>query len=279
MRGVAGSSLFAIFAVLLLPAIPLAAQQSPESFHWVDFHAQQDQSVVVWVTNALETQKWTAIREIGVEYDAALVITTTRKTPQTPPALDTFSLWSVSLTTHDTKLLLSGANLRVLDWMLFAIGWPRELGILYDDCNECDAATFLTALHYDDRVHGWAARWMRGSQAIPVSNATAPQGVTASSAFAVLADSNGLEEVGTWNHLDFGSEKPPEDYVYLYDVNPTDYAERTQLLHGPQADVLKRRICLGSDAVSGLERGQDSLLCQFFKLPALQKATRPRANK
>jgi len=271
MRGVAGFSLFTFFAVLLLPATPIGAQQSPDSFHWVDFHSPQDQSVVIWVTNALAEQKWTAIREIGVEYDAALVVTTLRRTPQTPPNLDTFSLWSVSLTTHNAKLLLSGANLRILDWMLFAIGWPRELGILYDDCNECDAATFLTALRYDDRVHGWAARWMRGSQAIPVSNATAPQGVAASSAYAVLADSNGLEEVGTWNHLDFGSEKPPEDYVYLYDVNPADYAERTQLLHGSQADALKRRICLGSDAVSGLERGQDSSLCQPFRGPALPR--------
>src|SRR5579863_6390391 len=123
-----------LLAILALPAT-VGAQASPDNFRWIDFHAQPDQDVIVWVTRALDPEQWTAIREIGVEYDAALVVTTLRKTPQSPPGLDTFSVWSVSLTSHKVNALLKGANLRLLDWMLFAVGRPRDLAALYDDCN------------------------------------------------------------------------------------------------------------------------------------------------
>jgi hypothetical protein len=230
------------------------------------------------VTNSLASQKWTAIREIGVQYDAALVVTTLRKTPQTPPALDTFTIWTVSLTSHEAKLLLTGANLRILDWMLFAVGWPRDLAALYDDCNDCVASTFFTAFYYDQRQHGWAARWLRGSQAIPLSTASAPQGVTTTQAYAVMADDNGHEIIGSWNHFDYGQQKPPQDYVYLYDVDPANYTERTQLIAGKAADALKRRICSGSDAVTGLEAGQNSALCAPFSSGVPHKAGRKPGN-
>jgi hypothetical protein len=266
-------------AILALP-LSLAGQSSPDSFRWVDFHGQQqDQDVIVWVTRALDPEKWTAIREIGVEYDAALVVTTLRKTPQSPPALDTFSVWSVSLTNHNVNLVVKGANLRLLDWMLFAVGRPRDLAALYDDCNECDASTFFTAFYYDITQHSWAARWMRGSQAIPVTNASVPQSGTASEAYAVLADENGHEIVGTWNHFDYGAEKPAEDYVYQYDVDPLTGLERTQRLDGKASDALKKGICGGSDAVAGLSRGQDSPLCQQnAKAPPSHRAGRKPAN-
>lgn len=258
-------------SVLLAPAGSLFAQQSPDNFHWVDFHAPQDQGVIVWVTRSLEPERWTAIREIGVEYDAALVVTTLRRTPQTPPALDTFTVWSASLTDHSVKPIITGANLRILDWMLFAVGWPRDLGALYDDCNDCVASTFFTAFYYDQRQHAWAARWLRGTQAIPLSTAGTPQGFTVSSAYAVLAENNGHEIVGTWNHFDYGKQKPPEDYVYQYDVDPANYTERMLTLTGQTADALKRRICAGADAVTGLAHGQDSPICLPFKTPAPRK--------
>ena len=271
MHGVFRGILLGLAAAMLACALPLIAQQSPDNFHWVDFHAQQDQGVVVWVTRSLEPERWTAIREIGVEYDAALVVTTLRKTPQTPPALDTFSVWSASLTDHSVKPIITGANLRILDWMLFAVGWPRDLGALYDDCNDCVASTFLTAFYYDQRQHGWGARWMRGTQAIPLSSASSPQGVTLSSAYAVLAEDNGHEIVGTWNHFDYAGQKPLEDYVYQYDVDPANYTERMQVLTGKNADALKQRICVGTGAVSGLAHGQDSPICQPIRTPAPRK--------
>jgi hypothetical protein len=277
MHGVLRGLLLALLAAALDPATALLAQQSPDNFRWIDFHSKQDQDSVVWVTRSLDPEKWTAIREIGVEYDAALVVTTVRKTPQTPPALDSFSVWSASLTNHSITLLLTGTNLRLLDWMLFAVGRPRDLGALYDDCNECDASTFLTAFYYDVRSHNWAARWMRGNQAIPLSSASALQGVTSAQAYAVLADPNGHEIVGAWNHLDYGKEKVPEDYVYQYDVDPSNDLERTQLLSGKNAEAMKRRICVGSDAISGLARGQDSPLCQS-KIQSPHGTARKPAN-
>jgi hypothetical protein len=277
MHGVSRGLLLALLAAALAPATPLIAQQSPDNFHWIDFHLKQDQDTVVWVTRSLDPEKWSAIREIGVEYDAALVVTTLRKTPQTPPALDSFSIWTASLTNHSITLLLTGTNLRLLDWMLFAVGRPRDLGALYDDCNECDASTFLTAFYYDVRSHNWAARWMRGNQAIPLSSANAPQGVTSAQAYAVLADPNGHEVVGTWNHLDYGKAKAPEDYVYQYDVDPSNDLERTQVLSGKSAEAMKRRICVGSEAVTGLARGQDSSLCQS-KIQSAHGTARKPAN-
>jgi hypothetical protein len=277
MHGVFRGLALALLAATLAPATLLLAQQSPDNFRWIDFHSKQDQDTVVWVTRSLDPEKWTAIREIGVEYDAALVVTTLRKTPQTPPALDSFSIWTASLTNHSITLLLTGTNLRLLDWMLFAVGRPRDLGALYDDCNECDASTFLTAFYYDVRSHNWAARWMRGNQAIPLSSANAPQGVTSAQAYAVLADPNGHEVVGAWNHLDYGKAKAPEDYVYQYDVDASNDLERTQVLSGKSAEAMKRRICVGSDAVTGLARGQDSPLCQS-KIQSPHGTARKPAN-
>jgi hypothetical protein len=276
MRHVTRGIFTALSVTVLALPIFVCGQSSPENFHWVDFHGQQDQDVIVWVTRALDPEKWTAIREIGVEYDAALAVTTLRKTPQSPPALDTFSVWSVSLTNHKVNLVVNGANLRLLDWMLFAVGRPRDLAALYDDCNECDASTFFTAFYYDITQHSWAARWMRGSQAIPLTSASVPQSAAVSQAYAVLADENGHEIVGTWSHFDYGSEKAAEDYVYQYDVDPLTGLERTQRLDGKTADALKKRICGGSDAVTGLARGQDSPLCQqSAKAPAPRRAHKP----
>jgi hypothetical protein len=86
--------------------------------------------------------------------------------------------------------------------------------------------------------------------------------VTVSEAYAVLADPNGHEIVSTWNHFDHGKLKDPEDYIYQYDVDPLSGLERTQRLNGKEAEAMKRRICAGTDSVTGLARGQDSSLCQ-----------------
>ena len=77
---------FIIFAATLLLSIPAHAQQTSGTFRWIDFHDAKDQNIVAWVTRSLQVEKWTAIREIGVVYDAALVVTTDRMGPQSPPA-------------------------------------------------------------------------------------------------------------------------------------------------------------------------------------------------
>jgi hypothetical protein len=278
MRLVSPSLFFVLLAATL--SAPLPAQQAPDSFHWIDFHSAKDQNVVAWVRRSLDPEKWTAIREIGVEYDAALVVTTQRATPQSQPSADTFTVWNLSLTSHVVAPLLQGVNLRLLDWMLLADGEPRELGALYDNCNECAASTFLTAFHYDLPHHMWTGRWMRGTQAVPIWNTNPSQGVDVTQVYAVLSEPNGRQLVGTWNHFDYGAEKRPEDIVYRYDLDPFSGLERTQMLMGKEAEAMKQRLCGAPSVSPELARGQDSVLCQQTLKPrvARKPVTTPPAN-
>ncbi len=136
------------------------AQQGDPAFHWVDFRSEADQPVIVWVTRALSPEKWTAIREIGVLYDAALVVTTERSSPDGLPSSDTFQIWSVNLANKMKTPLLKGVNLRWVEpgWRLRE-GSPRELAALYDDCRDCAATTFShDDFHYDYSQHIEARR-------------------------------------------------------------------------------------------------------------------------
>ena len=258
-----------------------ATAQAPDAFRWINFHAAQDQDVLNWVTRALQQQKWTAIREIGVEYDQALVITSNRNSPQGTPNRDAFSIWSVSLANRALTHIVDGTNLRIADWLLLNPTEPRELGILYDDCSDCEATTYFTSLHYDLRQHTWAARWLQGGgKTIAVWTSKDPLGVTQTQVYAVMADSNGHEVLGTWNHLDYGKQKAPEDLVYRYDVDPQSDMERTIPLFGRDAANMRDRLCRAQDAVPGLYRGQDSSLCQAAPKPHYERkpVTTPPAN-
>jgi hypothetical protein len=279
MRGV--RSRFFLFAVWIASALsnslPLDAQQ--DTFRWMDFHSVKDQDIIVWVTRSLEAEKWSSIREIGVIYDAALVVTSLRTNPQASPESDTFNLWSASLTTHTLTPLLKGANLRWLDWMQFSAIGPQELGALYDDCGECAATTYFTALYYDRSQHIWNSRWMRGGQAVPVWSGNTPAGVTVTRVYAILGGPGGQEIVGTWNHFDYGKEKPAEDFVYRYDLDPVSNLERTLLLSGKDTEPMKQRLC-SFQGTGSLARGQDSALCQqnVHARPERRPTTTPPAN-
>jgi hypothetical protein len=250
-----------LIVAVLARSAPVFAQQAPDNFRWVDFHSAKDQDVIVWVTRSLAVEDWTAIREIAVEYDAALVVTAKRATPQSPANEDSFTVWSVSLVNHGSTRLLTGVNLRWLDWMRFADGAPDELAILYDNCRECAANTYFTAFHYDAAQHGWAARWMRGGQGAPVWSAATESGVNWTQIYAGLAEPNGRELVGTWNHFEYSTKKYPDEAIYRYDLDPFNGQERIQLLTGKDADAMKLRLCRAQDALPGLARGQDSALC------------------
>jgi len=280
MRGIPRWAVAGLMTLAMAIVTPLCTAQAPDSFRWIDFHSPNDQDVAVWVTRALDGQKWTAIREIGVQYDAALVITTFRTSPQASPNRDTFSIWSVSLSNRALTHIVDGTNLRLADWLLLNIGQGRELGAFYDDCNDCAATTNFTAFHYDLRQHTWSGRWMQGGKAVPVWTTNSPMGVTQSQIYAVMADPNGHEVLGTWNHIDYGKGKPAEDFVYRYDLDPSSDIERTQLLLGRDAATMKDRLCRAQDAVPGLSRGQDSPLCPTNQKPHYERkpVTTPPAN-
>ena len=267
MRVAFSGLLLGLLAASLTSTTPLPAQETPDTFRWIDFHSPKDQDVVVWVNKALEAEKWTAIREMGVEYDAALVVTAERASPQANPNADKFAVFSVSLTNHSVNALIKGVNLRVLDWMLFAVGQRRELGVMYDDCIECNASTYFTSFYYDEKQHQWAARWLRGAQGIPLATSIAPQGVTVSQAYAAVADPNGHEVIATWSHFDYGKQKPAEDYVYAYDVDPWNGLDRTQLISNKEVVPMEKRICQATGSVAGLAKGQDSEVCRDLLQP------------
>jgi hypothetical protein len=271
-----------LLAVLLAAPLPISlfAQPAPEAFRWIDFHSAADQNTLTWVTRSLTVEKWSAIREIGVEYDAALVVTTTRPNPQSLPASDTFTVWSLSLTDHSYVALIKGVNLRLLDWLLFDDGHPRELAALYDDCIDCQPSTYFTAFHYDMEKHAWAARWMRGPQAALVWSASIPQGVALTQLYALLTQPNGRSMMCTWNHIDHDTQKP-EDIVTCYDLDPLTGLERAQLLgHRKDIDSMKPRICGAQSLIPALMRGQDSSLCQqsLKARPERKPVTTPPAN-
>ena len=80
--------------------------------------------------------------------------------------------------------------------------------------------------------------------------------------------------LGTWSHFDYGRQKPPEDFVYRYDLDPFSGLERTQQLSGKKSDAMKERLCRAQDALPGLTHGQDSPLCQQIVKPPLRAQAR-----
>jgi hypothetical protein len=271
--------LFWIAAALAL-LVPVRAQQPVDTFRWMDFHSTKDQDIIVWVTHALQVDQWTAIREIGVKYDAALVVTSFRATPQSPPEDDTFSVWSVSLTSHVASPLVTGVNLRLFDWQRFANGAQDELTALYDNCRNCAAQTYFTAFYYDVAHHMWNARWINGGQGAPVWNASPPADGSWTQVYALLAEGDGHVALCTWNHFDYGKQKPATDVLYCYDRDPFTSLDRTEALSGKEAEAMKMHLCRGQDAVQGLSRGQDSPLCQSLVSPRVERrpVTTPPAN-
>jgi hypothetical protein len=253
------------FAILFVSTLAAQQLQTSAAFRWINFHSQQDQNIVAWVTRSLQVDQWTAIREIGVKYDAALVITSFRATPQSLPADDTFTVWSASLTSHVAAPLLTGVSLRLFDWERFADGASEDLTALYDNCRNCTAQTYFTAFYYDVSHHMWGARWINsgqgGGQGAPVWTADTSSEPGWTQVYAVLAEGDGHVELCTWNHFDYGKQKPPTDILYRYDRDPFSGLDRTVALSGAQADETKLRLCRAQDAVQGLARGQDSSLC------------------
>ena len=252
-----------------------------EAFHWVDFHDTKDAPTVAWVTQALKAEHWTALREIGVQWDSAIVVTSERKTPQSTPPGDTYTIWSVSLAKHDVQPLLHGVKPRILNWTNFGGPYQQapELALVYEDCFGCDApSTFFTTLYYNFAAHAWRARWMRGDKAAAVWSTGAVEGVTQTQVYAVLTEPPGRDVLITWNHFDYGKAKPSEDFVFQYSVDPSTGLEQTQALSGAHAQPMLPRLCMANPAqadpaMAELARGQDSDMCRV--LVEAQGKTRP----
>jgi hypothetical protein len=98
--------------------------------------------------------------------------------------------------------------------------------------------------------------------------------------YAAMAEPNGREFMATWSHFDYGKQKPSEDFLYRYDLDPFSGLEHTQPLSGKDADAMMPRLCNGQGALPGLARGQDSAMCQELVKPRTERkpVTTPPAN-
>ena len=264
---------------------PLMAQAPLDAFRWIDFRDAKDAPTVAWVTQTLTAEKWTAIREIGVQWDAAVVVTAQRKTPQSMPAADAYTVWNVSLAKHEAQPLLHVVNPRLLNFTSFGAAGLQapEMGLVYEDCTGCDApSTFFTTLYYNFKEHAWRARWVRGDQTAALFTGGTVDGVTRTQVYGLLTDLTGHNLLGTWSHFDYGKVKPAEDFVFEYTVDAMTGLDQTQALSGKPADAMKEKLCrlgagqasAGADpATAPLAGGQDSELCQ--ELLGTKAKTRP----
>ena len=287
-RTLASIGLCSLIAALFC-AIPARAQQTSADFRWIDFHSPEDQNIAVWLSRSLEAANWTSIHEIGVEYDAALVVTEQRANPQAAPGSGTFTVWTASLTTHEFAPLLTGVNLRWFDPVRFADDATNEWPVLYDNCRDCQPSTYFTAFYYDIRSHAWSARWISGDHGAPVWNASRPAGANWTQAYALLSNGEGHSTLYTWNHFDYPKPRPAQDYITRYDLDPFNHVERNAVTTAPtpptpsvekQLADYELRICRAETAPAGLARGQDTELCQnLLKARApRQPVTTPPAN-
>jgi hypothetical protein len=275
------------FGVILPLALAPAAQAQTEmeAFHWIDFHDQKDAPTVAWVTQEMKSEKWSAIREIGVQWDSALVITTLRGSPQAAPGSDVETAWSISLSRHEVQPLFHGVKLRVVDWTSFAGAMTPELGIAYEDCIDCQASTFFTTVHYSFPDHGWRARWMRGNLGAELVSGAAVEGMVRTQIDGLLSTPDGRQTLATWSHFDYNGAKPAEDYVFTYSVDPSSGLEQTQGLSAKHAGEVMAQICRASTTGEGgaavdalhaaLTRGQDSALCAPYAKPNARSLRRP----
>jgi len=173
-------------------------------------------------------------------------------------------------------------NLRWFDREHFADDVPDELTVLYDNCHTLRGQHIFTSLHYDLAHHQWVARWIRGGQGVLVWNAVPPSapGVTWTQVYALMSGAENHAYLSTWNHFDYGKVRQPSDTIFRYDVDPHDRPRAHRGADPRKCRGQKLRLCRGQDAVQGMERGQDSPLCQQLlnAQPQRKPVTTPPAN-
>jgi hypothetical protein len=249
-----------------------ASAQAIEGFGWTDLHQETER--VAAVSKSLEGEKFTALREIAVVGDAALVITSTRATPTARPDQDQYAAYSLDLKSADQKpeLLMTGTHLQFRDWLRFMREGDTELVATYDDCSDCRATMFLTSFYVDEKTKKWRARWPREVAGAPLFSATPGNPGETDQAYALMLGEDGRALLVTWSHFQQKKGVPGEDYLFEYDVDPASGRERVRPIYGADAPPLKLRLCKAEGEALGIAAGQDTASCT-----QIVKATVPKA--
>jgi hypothetical protein len=253
-----------LFSAMLLLAMRSGWADVPAGFSWVNL--ESDKATMTAVRRALHDPSVSAIREVGVENGFALVMTASREAGSPTPDYDRWSIYSISLTTGRSRILVSGYGVRLIDWVGPAQG---ELAITYYDCWECEAGTLFTTLRLKRGV-GWVARWPNKTQdtAYPQPGAVAAMTDIGDDdnevelVFAVVAKPKDSFAVGSWAHMHNAKTGATDDDVERYTIDPDTSEDRVEKLSGRAAVNWEREICTESNISMKPSTGQDSKACR-----------------
>jgi hypothetical protein len=261
-----------LFTVLAALAVGVRSNaDTPQGFRWANL--ETDSATMAKVRTALKGVAITAIREVGIEGDYALVMAVNREIDAPTPDYDQWYIYNLSLKTGQKRLLAFGYGVKQIDW----IGpGASELEITYYDCWECEAATLLTTLRLTRT--GWKARWVQKSEHVDYPQPGAlvqetPEDDTneVDQVFALVEGTSKSVEAGSWFHARNLQTGKIEDDVYRYWVDPTTDADHVDTVKGQAAVAWERKICDRSEIVSEPGIGQDSKACRSVKRPAAPK--------
>jgi hypothetical protein len=255
--------LLALFAILF--ASTRCTAQVLDNFAWIDL--KTDTQTVAKVAQFLRDKPYTAIREIGIVNQQALVIATLRKDPTANPANDTFTAYGIWLKDGSVEELLDGTNLKYIDWQKLYDDDTPELLATYDDCAQCKATTFLTAFYIDRKTRRWGARWRReiaGAPLYVVNPGGATGGDTGTNyVYGLFINVDQRVVLDTW--VAYPEQKKSSrggEYLFEYRIDPMSDQGTSRPLTGRDLLPVKQRLCKGQDVVYGVLGGQDSVACR-----------------
>ncbi len=245
-----------LLALMFLDAAATRAQVI-DGFAWVDMKA--DAKTVDRINYLLQGKTYTAIREIGLVGEHALVIASLRKDPIANPMNDSFVAYGVSLHDGLVEELLDGTNLKYVDWQKFYDYDTPELVATYDDCAQCKATTFLTAFYIDRKTHRWGARWRREIAGAPLYSADP----TKSYVYALFMNVDQRVVLDTW--VSYPEQKKSSrggEFLFEYGIDVPSDQGTSRPLTGRDVLPVKQRLCAGQSVVFGIAGGEDSGSCR-----------------
>jgi hypothetical protein len=227
-----------------------------DGFSWVDM--KSDAKTVDRVKELLGSKSYTAIREIGLVGEHALVIASLRNDPIANPMNDSFVAYGVSLHDGSVEELLDGTNLKYIDWQKFYDYDTPELVATYDDCAQCKATTFLTAFYIDRKTRRWGARWRREVAGAPLYSADPAKNYV----YALFMNVDQKVVLDTW--VSYPEQKKSSrggEFLFEYRIDVPSDQGTSRPLSGRDVLPVKQRLCTGQSVVFGIAGGQDSEAC------------------
>jgi hypothetical protein len=257
---------YALLLGLCVSGSPISHAQVIDGFAWVDL--KTDTQTVAKVAGFLSDKHHTAIREIGVAGQQALVITSLRKDVTANPLNDVFTAYGVSLRDGSVEELLDGTNLKYIDWQKFYDYDTPELVATYDDCAQCKATTFLTAFYIDRKTRRWGARWRREAAGAPLYSADPGKNYV----YALFMNVDQKVVLDTWVSYPEQNKTGGRgaalkssrggEFLFEYRIDVLSDQGTSRPLSGRDVLPVKQRLCAGQNVVFGIAGGQDGEACK-----------------